>query len=293
MPDFFVIHEKEKIPFSRELLAESIAIAGTEKEKAYTFSEQIMEKIMIDGKKEISSDELAEEVYSFLDKKSPNLANKYRFWRDFKKRRDPLIILVAGGTGVGSTSVGIELSNRLKVSSISTDIIRSVLRGHISEDLRPSLHESSYLAWKHFNFTANKEKVVAGFVDHSKPIIKSVELVINRAIVEGFSVIIEGIHLVPDLISEELLKKPFVHLFALDIDVKEHKSHFLLREYLTKHRRPAKHYLQYFKEISQIQQFIVSRAKKRKVPVVRLKGARNTAKEIIKITTKNMMKDYK
>jgi len=224
--------------------------------------------------------------------KSPELAERYQFWRRFKKSKDALIILIAGGTGTGSTSIGIELSNRLGISSISTDIIRSVLRGHIPKHLRPSLHESSYLAWKHFEFASEKKKVLVGFIDHIEPVARSTELVIERAIVEGFPLVVEGVHIVPGFISEDLLEKPFVHLFALDISPEAHRSHFTLREYQTKYRRPAERYLEHFKEIRQIQRFIVSQARKEKVPVIRSEDTVKAADEIIKRVTRDMMETY-
>ncbi len=293
MARLYVIHDGDMIPFSREILSRSISIAGMDKGEAHDLAEDLMDELIDEGKKSVKDEELASLVYERLKNRSKDLAERYQFWRKFKQSKDPLIILIAGGTGTGSTSIGIELSNRLGISSISTDIIRSVLRGHIPKHLRPSLHQSSYVAWEQFDFAGGKDKVLFGFINHIEPVARSTELVVKRAIVEGFPLVVEGIHIVPGYISEDLLERPFVYMFALDLEAEEHKSRFSLREYQTKYRRPAERYLEHFKEIRQIQSFIVSQAKEEKVPIINSKNSVKAADRIIGGVTKKMMETYR
>ncbi|MHA1287511.1 MAG: ATP cone domain-containing protein [Candidatus Thorarchaeota archaeon] len=293
MPELYVLQNGERIPFSREILARSISIAGETKARSYSLSESIMKEILKSGKTEIVDTDLADMVYNKLKGKNPTIAENYQFWRKFKKNRDPLIILIAGGTGTGSTSIGVEISSRLGVSTISTDIIRAVLRGHIPQHLRPSLHESSYMAWRTFGGLMVKNRVILGYIKHIEPVAKSIELLVKRATDEGFSLIIEGVHICPGFISKELLSKPYVHLVALNLNKKSHRERFTKREFQTKFRRPAERYLQHFEEIRQIQRYIVSQAKANFVPVVRSEDSVKAASEIIKIVTKEMMDAYK
>ena len=54
---------------------------------------------------------------------------KYKNWRSLRTSKKPLIILIGGASGVGTSSMAFELANRLRLKNlISTDMIREVMR---------------------------------------------------------------------------------------------------------------------------------------------------------------------
>jgi len=284
--------EEGRVPFSRNILANSLRVAGLNFLEAYEIAEKARKYLEEKGDYEVGSAEIVKIAKQELGQREDKSGERYCFWRNFKKKKDPLIILVGGGTGVGTTRVGLELSHRLLISHISTDIIRSVLRSVIPDYLVPALHTSSFLAGedsKHLDNLAGDQKTLVGFIQHVEPIMRSVDFALTRAIKEGLPMILEGVSLVPGAISKEILSHPFVHFFVMDADPKTHYSRFKLREYHTKQRRPAERYLDKFKDIRAIHQYILEKAGQHNVPIINSHTVEGCTTKILDLVTNKMM----
>ena len=59
------------------------------------------------------------------------------------------------------------------------------------------------------------DKTLLGFKDHVETVSVGLTGVIERSIKEGISIVIEGVHIVPGFIDEELLNTPNVYMFVL------------------------------------------------------------------------------
>lgn len=284
------------IPFSRNILANSLSIAGLDFLKAYEIAEDIREQFESKKIKLIESKKIVALAQKELNKKGKQFAKRYYFWRNFKRKKDPLIILLGGGTGVGTTRIGLEVSRRLLISHISTDIVRSVLRSVIPNYLIPSLHVSSFLAGENLDSPSKlplKQQVLIGFRRHIEPIARSIDFALVRAIQEGIPIILEGVSLVPGFISERILNHPFVHFFIINVDAKTHRTRFKLREYQTKRRRSADRYLNNFKKIRIVHEYILKQAQKHKIPIINSENAELCTIKILDLVTKRMMRAYK
>ena len=106
--------------------------------------------------------------------------------------KKPLIILLGGSSGVGTSTAAIELSKKLEITHIvETDYIREVLRGVIMKEYAPILHVSSYRAyetlpkyeWLSECMDFNK-LVVMGFTRHVSMVTPAIKRLISRAIDE-------------------------------------------------------------------------------------------------------------
>ena len=64
-----------------------------------------------------------------------------------------------------------------------------------------------------------------GFVDQTRRVLVGVEAAIERALTEGWSMVIEGVHLVPGLVPAEIDGALLVHAVLRVSDVAEHHSH--------------------------------------------------------------------
>lgn len=293
--EIIVKTEENKMPFSRNILANSLSVAGLDFSEAHEIAERVRQRLEEKGVEVIESAEIVEIVQGELKKRQDKSAERYYFWRGFKKIKDPLIILLGGGTGVGTTRIGLELSRRLLISHISTDIIRSVLRSMLPDYLVPALHSSSFLAGENLKYPANlsdDQKVLAGFTQHIEPIVRSVDFALTRAIQEGLPMILEGVALVPGFISKEILNYPFVHFFIIDADLKSHYAHFKLRDYQTKQRRSAERYLNNFKKIRIIHQYILEKANEHNIPIISSPNAEECTIKILDLVTSSMMESY-
>src|SRR5205814_666683 len=98
----------------------------------------------------------------------------------------------------------------------------------------------------------------AGFLEQSRNVLVGVRASIERALVEGWSMVLEGVHLVPGLLPVAF-EDTLVSECVLQItDETAHAQHFITREAGTE--RPTAKYLDRFDEIRRLQGYIVGRA---------------------------------
>jgi len=90
--------------------------------------------------------------------------------------------------------------------------------------------------------------------------------IVDRAIEERISLIVEGVHMVPGMLASVGAKERMKEVLLLQMvvavnDAALHRSHFLVREQETSGRRAIARYLRGFDEIREIQDFILERAR--------------------------------
>lgn len=190
----------------------------------------------------------------------------------------PLVILIGGATGTGKSTVATEVAYTLGVSRLtSTDSIRQTLRAFFSYEFMPTIHHSSFSAGE--AVPEADDPLVAGFLEQSRNVLVGVQASIDRALQEGWSIIFEGVHLVPGLLPIER-ERAIVCPFVLSIeDETEHAAHFFSRNEGSE--RPLTSYLDHFSEIRRLQTFVVGRAEREGVPVIENVNAQATSAEVI------------
>jgi 2-phosphoglycerate kinase len=201
-----------------------------------------------------------------------DLAVRYEKMRLFKRSDRPLVLLLGGSTGSGKSSLATEVAHRLDVTRIlSTDSVRHVMRAMISERLLPSIHRSSFEAWRDPAALGmpGVDPTLAAFRDQVRHVAVAVEAVLERSVQEHLSMILEGVHLVPGLF-ERFAADPrlqFLHLVVYVQDEAEHQARFLERGRGAR-ERPGKRYLDNFAAIRGIQTHLVQRARDTGLPLV-------------------------
>jgi len=283
-------------PFVSGMVIESVTRAGMKPWQAYSFAKEIDDELLGKNIEEIDSEDLSELVYKRLNNINSKVAGRYRAWREIKKgEEEPLIVLIGGGTAVGTTTVGVEVAHRIGIkNTIATDSIREVMRKTLSDKLFPILHASSYEAHNHLNLPVVKEKdkELTSFYFQTWAISVGIDAIIERALKEGTPTLIEGIHIVPGMISSELVNKDNVMLFMLDLKgEKEHRNRLYTRAYETKFKRPVDKYLDNFSTIRKIQKSLIEKAKENDIPVLENSDVESTVTEIIDISIEAMVKN--
>jgi 2-phosphoglycerate kinase len=141
------------------------------------------------------------------------------------------------------------------------------MRAFFSAEFMPSIHYSSFEAgdavagdWP--------DRLVGGFVDQTRNVLVGVRAALDRALHEGLSMVIEGVHLVPGMLPTELERTVLVQCVLAVDDEDEHARHFWIRDTTTDGIRPLGKYLERFPDIRRIQRFLVERAQEVGVPVV-------------------------
>ena len=220
----------------------------------------------------ITTDDIVKRIVNLLEQEDPLIAENYLNWRKIRKTDAPLIILIGGVSGIGTSSISYEISRKLGIKGMmNTDMIREVMRKIVSKELSPVLHESSFMAHEALRVAPPPEfdHVLAGFKDHVTTVSVGVEAVIERALTEGISIIIEGVHIVPGFIRKDLMEKDNVLMFVLSLEDEEmHKSRLYSRCSDGWAHRSLQKYLDNFEAIRKIQKYIKDQGNKERVPVV-------------------------
>jgi 2-phosphoglycerate kinase len=179
-------------------------------------------------------------------------------------------VLIGGATGTGKSTVATEVAYRLGITRVtSTDFVRQTLRAFFSPEFMPSIHHSSFEAGRSLS-SAEEEEVdplLHGFLDQTRNVLVGVRAAVDRALQEGWSMVLEGVHLVPGMLPP--VEGVLVVQCVLEIeDAEAHAAHFWVRDATTEGVRPVERYLDALDDIRFIQDYIVERARRAGVPVV-------------------------
>jgi 2-phosphoglycerate kinase len=193
-----------------------------------------------------------------------------RRFRELRELELPVIVLIGGATGTGKSTVASEIAYRLGITRVtSTDFVRQTMRAFFSSDFMPSIHYSSFEAGQALREPERaQDPQVAGFLEQTRNVLVGVRAAIDRALEEGWSIVLEGVHLVPGLVD-------LPHERALVVDCvlsigerSMHEDHFYIRDLTSEERRPVEKYLEKLDDIRHIQDVIVERAQRAGVPVI-------------------------
>jgi 2-phosphoglycerate kinase len=189
----------------------------------------------------------------------------------------PVILLIGGATGTGKSTVATEVAHRLGINRVtSTDIVRQTLRAFFAPEYMPSIHRSSFDA-------GAGESMIDGFLDQTTNVLIAIEASIERALQEGWSMVVEGVHLVPGLLSGPRDDAVVVQCVLSIEDEAAHASHFWIRDATSQGLRPVAKYLERLDDIRRLQDFIVGRARETGVPVIENTNVDNTVGAVIEL----------
>lgn len=260
----FIEEGEDRALFSLERLADSLEAIGLDHDLAHQIASQVEQKLSRSQGRVIKRPQLFNTTLTILkDSYGSHYAERYQAWYRFRKDRQhkPLIILISGATGVGKTSVGLALANQLKISRVaSTDAIRQIMRLMIAPELMPALHTSSFSAWQHTGAELGGEhpQIVQAFREQAVRVGVGVRAMIERAIEEHVSLVIDGVHLLPDLIDLSAYKDraTFIWIILYLDDKNRYAERFAFRSEEA-NQRASHRYIKNLDAILEIQQHIL------------------------------------
>jgi 2-phosphoglycerate kinase len=135
----------------------------------------------------------------------------------------------------------------------------------------PSIHYSSFEAGEGLREPEEADDpTIAGFLDQSRNVLVGVHASIDRALEEGWSMVLEGVHLVPGLVEPPThAEHVLVAQCVLQIpDEESHERHFYVRDVASEGVRPVARYLDRWDDIRRIQAELVGRARREGVAVI-------------------------
>ncbi len=252
-------------PFSKGILAVSLQGAGLDPSDAYDVARELEANLLRQGQSEIDRAALRDLVCNTIEERhGARAAQRYRVWRQSLEDGRPIFILLGGSTGVGKTSIAVEVARRLEISRvIGTDSIRQIMRLMFSADLMPEIHCSTYDA--HQMLPAHRgmsvDPVIEGFREQAQRITVGVQALLDRAVEENTSLLIEGVNLLPSMVDLARYQDHahVISLVVASLDTDAFRKRFDQRAAESR-ERPADRYLQHMDEIVAIQDHILAEA---------------------------------
>jgi 2-phosphoglycerate kinase len=139
-----IVKGDRETPFSRGVLAQIMAQAGAKSELAHRIASEVRAELLAEERLVVEEEEVLARVRAKLQVKDALVVSRLDKWRVLRESTEPIVVLVGGSTGVGTSTLAADVARRLNIQSvIGTDSIREVLRRAISPDLLPVLHKSS------------------------------------------------------------------------------------------------------------------------------------------------------
>jgi 2-phosphoglycerate kinase len=272
-------------PYSKGLMARALVAVGVPLGRAYELAKRIDQELSQRGEQSIELErveELAVEVLGEAD--GSETARRLRRFRELQELDLPVIVLVGGATGTGKSTVATEAAYRLGITRVtSTDFVRQTMRAFFSQEFMPSIHYSSFEAAAGLREPDRAEDpVIAGFLEQTRNVLVGVRASIERALEEGWSMVLEGVHLVPGMLPQ--IEGALVVQCVLAIeDEEEHSTHFLVRDAGLDGLRPHAKYIERLDDIRRIQEHIVGRALRHYVPVITHTDIRKASDSVLQL----------
>jgi 2-phosphoglycerate kinase len=256
MAETIVTHRaRGGLPYSKGLMTQSLSAIGLTPARAWEMARLIEQRLETDAVDAIESSALRTLTEEVLKEHAGSEAlERYRDWELLNQVDRPLVLLLSGTTGVGKSTLATMAAHRLGITRvIATDVIRQVLRASFSRDFMPSVHSSAF------------EVDMAGYVEQAEAVGTGVAAIVERACDEGTPIVIEGVHVAPGMLSEEIAGRCLVVEAVLVVeDDGLHRAHFEARG----DRRPAERYLARFDQIRLVQEHLRGKASARGVAVI-------------------------
>jgi 2-phosphoglycerate kinase len=292
--DIAVTARGRGMPFSKGFLSQSLLAAAIDPSEAFAVAREIEEELLRRGLREIDRHELRRLAYGAIHERvGPQAAERYLVWRRYQEPDKPVIVLLGGATGAGKTALAQEVAHRLGVAGlVSTDAIRQIMRLTLSKDLAPAIHASSYDAWRHLpDLAGSEEPVIEGFRAMATTVSVGVRALLDRAVAENASLIVDGVSLVPGLLDLESYqhRAHVIFLIVATLDPEAFANRFHQRALTAVERGPHR-YLENLDAILRIQDYLLELAEQHGVAIVDNVSFDRSVTSIIRHVTETLRK---
>ena len=263
---------EDGLPFSKGLMARALIAAGLSADRAYELALAVEADLAAQDRPATTLERLEEVAIQTLGPEDGTTAmQRLRRYRHLYELDLPIILLVGGATGTGKSTVATDVAYRLRITRVtSTDFVRQTMRAFFSTEFMPAIHHSSFEAGRAMagDEDDGTQAVLDGFLEQTREVLVGVRAAIDRALEEGWSIVIEGVHLVPGMLPKQIEGALVVGCVLSIDDAEAHASHFWIRDTDSVGVRPYEKYLDAFDDIRLIQTYILGRARKHGVPVI-------------------------
>lgn len=294
--DIQVLNRDQQQPFSRGLLARSIEAADVGLDRAYRVVTELEAQLRAERNVNLASAEIVQRVGELLEElEGKEAARRYRLLRRVHRLSRPLVIYIGGATGTGKSSLALELAPLLRIQRVSaTDTIRQVMRMVFTPSILPALHSSSFEAAEPREPGAAEEslhdpefaqRLIDTFDEQATRVCVGVRAVVERALAENMSILVEGVHLHPAMVPfpdlEGLAYQ--VPLYLATLKEETHRARFLSRARTS--GRLAERYLENFESIRYLHDYLLQQIEAYDRPLLDTSSAAPTVSETLRVVT--------
>jgi 2-phosphoglycerate kinase len=291
-------------PFSRLEYQKTLETIGLDSEEALEIVTTVYKHLTERYIDEVDSRHLGNLTYRYLRqsrKLGPAVAQRWLVWRDFVNSGRPLIYLIGGTAGCGKSTVASLLASHLDiVRTQSTDMLREVMRTMLPKQLIPVLHTSSFAAWSALpgqpkTYTKVPEALlIHGYRTQADLLSVAIEAVIQRALRERVSLILEGVHIHPAFVEKLKIDKDAVVIpIMLGILKRKRLQRRISGRSTNVPQRRAERYLKHFEEIWHLQSYLLSEADRANIPIIENNDRDRIFREVMRITIEILARDFK
>jgi 2-phosphoglycerate kinase len=275
----------DEFPYSKGLMARALIAVGVPADRAHQLARRLELDLAERGASSVQVERLESLAQEILGEEEGRRAtDRLRRLAELQALDIPIIVLIGGSTGTGKSTVAAEVAHRLGITRVaSTDFIRQTMRAFFSREFMPTIHYSSFEAGQALDDEVTGDPAIVGFVDQCRHVCVGVDAAIRRSLTEGWSMVLEGVHLVPGLVPAELEGALLVHVVVEIADEDVHRMHFHVRDSATSGIRAMDKYLAHLNDIRRVQTYIVGRARRESVPVVENANVERTIDRVIEL----------
>ncbi|RDI74951.1 2-phosphoglycerate kinase [Gaiella occulta] len=273
-------------PWSKGLMARALAATGLTPTRAYELARRVDADMAQRRVAVVDLDRLGEIAAELIgETEARRTIRRLRRLQALQQLELPVVLLVGGATGTGKSTLATEAAHRLGITRVtSTDFIRQTMRAFFSREFMPSVHYSSFeakLALTRADEDLSGDAALLGFLDQTRNVLVGVEAAIDRVLTEGWSMVLEGVHLVPGMIAVDRADALVVQCVVAISDEDLHRSHFWVRDAASDGLRPLEKYIDGLPEIRLIQDVLLERARRFDVPVIENDSFDETIGEVL------------
>jgi 2-phosphoglycerate kinase len=259
-------------PYSKGLMARALIRAGVTAERAVELARTVEQDLSARGRHIVDLDRLRDLAVTVLGAaEGERVIDHLRRYHDLTELDMPLIVLIGGATGTGKSTIATEVAYRLGITRVtSTDFVRQTMRALFTPEFLPAIHMSSFDAGKALPTAQEAEidPLLHGFLEQTRHVLVGVQAAIDRSLEEGWSMVLEGVHVVPGMLPRTIEGALVVECVIAIENEETHAGHFWIRDMSSDGLRPLDKYLERIGDIRYLQDFIVERAQVERVPVI-------------------------
>lgn len=286
----------QKVPFSRAHHQRGLESCGLSYAEAAGITQALYAHLIDKRRTAIKSMHLDGLTHACLRQQlGTAVAYRYLVWKDFVHSGRPLVLLIGGTAGSGKSTIATAIAHRLNiVRTQSTDMLREVMRVMIPERLLPVLHRSSFDAWRALPSTEDADAQLAdGYHAQAELLSVACEAVVNRALRERVSLILEGVHIQPSLVDRvpQNTDALVIPIMLGVLDREQLRNRIRGRGSEVPGRRSTR-YLESFEQIWRLQSMLLSEADRSNISIIENDDKEKVFHEVMRTVIGVLSKDF-